>query len=332
MKYLALSNQSFSRGKCKIVPLRDEDRYEIMKWRNEQIYHLRQHRPLTKEDQDNYFSNVVANLFIQPNPNQILFSFLHEEKCIGYGGLVHINWIDRNAEISFIIDTSLERDFFEVHWKTFLSLIEEVAFIELQFHKIFTFAFDLRPNLYKLLESNGFEKEAVLKEHSYFDGQYINVVIHSKLNLILYLRDATADDLQITHNWANQESTRKYAFNQDYILFQSHQDWFLNKIESGNCIYKILVRGSESIGLIRLDIAEREGLISYLVSPLHVGHGYGIRMLQLMISEIKNSNSDIKRLKGLVKKLNVPSVRIFEKLSFKKRIVDNDIIEFKLDI
>lgn len=332
MVYKCLDTQKFNKGNYSIVPIRFEDRFLIMKFRNEQIYHLRQHKPLTREDQDNYFSDVVANLFNQPNPNQILFSFLNEEKCIGYGGLVHINWIDRNAEISFIIDTSLEREYFEIHWKTFLSLIEEVAFIELQFHKIFTFAFDLRPNLYQVLENSGFEKEAVLKEHSYFDGQYIDVVIHSKLNQILYLRNATEDDLQITHNWANHESTRKYAFNQDYISIKSHEDWFLNKIKSENCIYKILVRGSESIGSIRLDISDREGLISYLVSPLHVGHGYGFRMLQLLITGIKHSHSDIVRIKGLVKKVNIPSVRIFEKLSFEKSMIDNDIIEFKLDL
>jgi hypothetical protein len=34
----------------------------------------------------------------------LLFSFLKNGECIGYGGLVHINWIDQNAEISFMID------------------------------------------------------------------------------------------------------------------------------------------------------------------------------------------------------------------------------------
>jgi hypothetical protein len=49
-------------------------------------------------------------LFQLQKPNQILFSFLEENKCIGYGGLVHINWNDINGEISFIIDTKLEKN------------------------------------------------------------------------------------------------------------------------------------------------------------------------------------------------------------------------------
>jgi len=153
-----------------------------MQWRNEQIYHLRQNKPLTEDEQDRYFNTVVASLFEQEQPNQILFSYLDENKCIGYGGLVHINWVDKNAEISFIMDTSLEKEYFDLHWKTFLGLIEEVAFEELGLHKIFTYAFDLRPHLYKSLDGNKFFKDAVLKEHCYFDGSFLDVVIHSKLN------------------------------------------------------------------------------------------------------------------------------------------------------
>jgi RimJ/RimL family protein N-acetyltransferase len=178
--YKVLNRQVFSSGSYSIVPIRTEDKYTIMKWRNEQIYHLRQNISLTKEDQDTYFENVVAKLYSQEYPNQILFSYLEDGKSIGYGGLVHINWIDKNAEISFIMDTALEKEFFEFHWKNYLKLIEKLAFEEFQFHKIFTYAFDLRPRLYPALIESGFLKEATLKDHCLFEGKYIDVIIHSK--------------------------------------------------------------------------------------------------------------------------------------------------------
>lgn len=182
--YKALDKQTFTSGKNSIVPLRMEDRYAIMKWRNEQIYHLRQHKTLTREDQDEYFENTVASLFNKDFPEQILFSYLENEICIGYGGLVHINWIDKNAEISFIINTELEDENFEFHWSRFLKLLEELAFVELQFHKLYVYAFDLRPHLYAALELNQYFKDAVLKEHCFFNNQFIDVVIHSKLNTL----------------------------------------------------------------------------------------------------------------------------------------------------
>lgn len=179
-QYKCLSTQRFDWNEFSLVPIRSEDQLLIMKWRNEQIYHLRQAKPLTETDQKNYFDNVVAKLFEQEKPNQILFSFLKNGECIGYGGLVHINWVDRNAEISFIMDTALEEDFFDFHWSSYLSLIEKVAFEQLKFHKIFTYAFDLRPHLYPMLIKNGFAEDACLKEHCYFEGKFIDVLIHAK--------------------------------------------------------------------------------------------------------------------------------------------------------
>lgn len=182
--YSCLENQIFESDKYKIVPLRFEDRLNILKWRNEQIYHLRQNKVLTIADQDNYFNTIVNGLFVQEQPSQILFSFLENDICIGYGGLVHINWIDKNAEISFIMNTVLEKDNFHTNWTRYLSLIEKVAFDDLEFHKIFTYAFDLRPHLYFSLLNAGFFEETRLREHCLFDGNYIDVVIHSKINKI----------------------------------------------------------------------------------------------------------------------------------------------------
>lgn len=181
-KYKCLSKQEYTHGSFKIVPIRDEDKLQILKMRNEQIYHLRQVEELTIELQQAYFAKVISPLFQAEKPNQILFSLLENNKFIGYGGLVHINWIDRNAEISFIMKTELEKDRFEYNWSNYLILLENVAFNDLKFHKIFTYAFDLRHHLYPVLELSGFYEEARLKEHCFFDGKYLDVVIHSKIN------------------------------------------------------------------------------------------------------------------------------------------------------
>ncbi|MDX6190124.1 GNAT family N-acetyltransferase [Flavobacterium sp. Fl-318] len=181
-KYKVLNKQEFKLENFSLVPIRYEDRLDIMKWRNEQIYHLRQDQPLTVDNQEHYFNNVVSKLFEQERPTQILFSFLKKDVCIGYGGLVHINWIDMNAEISFIMDTDLEENHFHDYWRIYLGLIEQLAYNELDLHKIYTYAFDLRPHLYKAVEAAGFLKEAILKEHCKFQDKFIDVIIHSKIN------------------------------------------------------------------------------------------------------------------------------------------------------
>jgi RimJ/RimL family protein N-acetyltransferase len=74
------------------------------------------------------------------------------------------------------MDTQLKRQEFEEHWTTYLKLLQEIAFDELDMHKIYTYANDLRPKLYPVLAANGFEKEATLKEHCLFNGKFIDVL------------------------------------------------------------------------------------------------------------------------------------------------------------
>ena len=180
--YKALNKQVFYKDIYSIVPIRMKDRFDIMKWRNEQIYHLRQHKKLTVENQENYFNEVISKLFEQEQPNQILFSFLENKICVGYGGLVNINWIDKNAEISFVIDTLLEKNSFYNFWVIFLVLIKQLAFDELNLHKIFTYSFDVRPKLYNALEDSDFIKEAILRDHCLIGEYFKDIVVYSSFN------------------------------------------------------------------------------------------------------------------------------------------------------
>lgn len=181
-EYKCLNRRVFQNQEYKLVPIRFEDRYKIMEWRNDQIYHLRQEKLLTKNDQDKYFKKVILNEFNEENPNQILFSLLKKNICIAYGGIVHINWKDKNGEISFVINTKLEKNNFNSIWSVYLAFIEGVAFKELGLKKIFVYAFDLRPHLYPVLEKNGFNFEAKLKKHVKIGEHYKDIIIHSKFN------------------------------------------------------------------------------------------------------------------------------------------------------
>lgn len=328
--YKVLTNQSFSLGEYSIIPIRDVDRYDIMKWRNEQMYHLRQIQPLTPEIQDHYFSKVVSNLFSQEKPEQLLFSYLSEEKCIGYGGLVHINWVDRNAEISFIMDTALESESFEFHWKTYLTLIEEVAFQEIGLHKIFTYAFDLRPQLYTVLERCGYSNDAILRDHCFIDGVIKDVKIHSKINMLA--RKVTLDDAKITFKWANDKRVRRYSFNTNKIEWDTHIEWFESKINSHLCYYYIIESADRVLGSVRFDIEDNCGLFSYLLDPVYHGRGWGIQLLKEAINQFQLDASQVECIEGWVLNNNYASVRIFEKLGFNNVEEKDDNTKFQLKL
>lgn len=327
--YKVLNKQVFNSGAFSLVPIRFEDRLDIMKWRNEQIYHLRQHKPLTAEDQENYFNTIVSNLFKQEQPNQILFSFLENDICIGYGGLVHINWIDKNAEVSFIMNTALEKERFHEIWTAYLNLLEKVAFEELKLHKIFTYAFDLRPHLQEVLLKAGYIEEVRLKEHCLFNSKFIDVLIHSKINHPVVLRKALKEDVKKTFDWVADKIVRKYSFQKGDIVFDEHKNWFLNKINTNDCVYFIAEVNKVSIGSIRFDLNNHnEALLSFLLDPKFHGKGFGKKILEKGCEELLKIRPLIK-IEGVVNVENIPSLKIFKSLGFKQVSEIDSYITFK---
>lgn len=316
--YKVLSIQQFRSGNFEIVPIRKEDRHDIRNWRNEQIYHLRQEKPLSQADQDLYFDSVIGSLFERDRPDQIIFSYLESGICIGYGGLVHINWIDRNAEISFIMKTDLEKSFFEFHWKTYLGLIEQVAFQQLRFHKIYTYGFDLRPNLFRVLECSGYAQECRLKEHCFSQGKFKDVLIHSKFNPEITFRLANEEDGKLTFKWVNNENIRRYSLNQKPVSWERHSEWFKKKIKDGkNCIYLLAFKEDEAIGSVRYDVNEEDiALVNYLVDPTHHGKGLGNELIKLSMHWLIDKSPNIKKIKALVLNQNIASCKIFNKNGF----------------
>ncbi|QXP73887.1 GNAT family N-acetyltransferase [Tenacibaculum sp. HL-MS23] len=331
--YIILENNSFIKDDFSIVPIRFEDKNKIMEWRNEQMYHLRQAKKLTEEDQDYYFKNIVSKLFEEVKPNQILFSYLKGNQCIGYGGLVHINWIDKNAEISFIMDTSLEKESFNFHWKTYLELIEKVAFDELNFHKVFTYAFDLRPNLYNALQESNYRKEAVLKDHCFYDNEFKDVIIHSKINYKIDIRKVNKNDVRLLFDWSNDTLTRQNSYQSKEISFSEHKKWFTNKIKDNNSLLLIGIKNNQSVGLIRFDIMEENSTIGITLDK----NFRGKKLAQILLIEAaKKYFKEFKKpILAYIKKENVASVKSFEKAGYnyykQEKINNIDSYVYKLE-
>ncbi|WP_430406601.1 GNAT family N-acetyltransferase [Fluviicola sp.] len=320
--YKCLSTAIPSQGNFSLVPIRMEDRFKIMDWRNEQIYHLRQAKPLTITEQDIYFGTVVSALFDQEKPNQLLFSFLEEGKCIGYGGLVHINWNDLHAEISFIMNTAFEKTRFHELWSTYLKLLQSIAFDQLHFRKIYTYAFDIRPYLYSTLLDSGFIEEARLKEHCLIDGIYQDVLIHSLFNKqskLFFLRPVTENDIDLFFKWANDPEVRQNSINTDPIPYDTHVQWFNNQLQNKESHLFVLSNGEEPAGQIRIQLNDGIWEIGYSISKDYRGKKLGYTIVQLLLNRFPEY-----RFKAIVKKNNIASIKVFEKLLFKLQTSSED--------
>jgi RimJ/RimL family protein N-acetyltransferase len=184
-KYLSIKNQFLKKNDLEIVPIRYKDRMKIMQWRNDQTYHLRQNGLIAKKDQDNYFKNVIDSFFDDFKPQQILFSYLERDICIGYGGLVNINWLDKRAEMSFLLDTKLKKDKrdYQNYFSIFIELIKKIAFDEMNMNRIYTETYSFRSKHIAILEANKFILEGSMKEHIYMkeDDKFYDSLMHGCL-------------------------------------------------------------------------------------------------------------------------------------------------------
>lgn len=179
LPYHFLEDRSFS-----LRAVQPADIEPIRRWRNAQIDVLRQRAPISEREQEEYFAREIWPTLNIEQPLNILLAYSHEGRLIGYGGLVHIAWDDRRAEVSFLLDPELARDTdgASARFATYLELIKQLAFQGLGFHRLVTETFDIRPAVVTTLEAAGFRLEGRLRDHVVIKGKRVDSLIHGCLD------------------------------------------------------------------------------------------------------------------------------------------------------
>lgn len=160
-----------------------DDIEAIRQWRNGQMDVLRQSAPITSEGQARYFAAHVWPEKPILEPAQILLAIERSTDLVGYGGLVHISWPNRRAELSFLLAPKLERcsETRAAVFDAFLSLVQELAFTDLGLHRLFTETFAHRKRHIATLEAAGFQREGCLREHVVVNGVQMDALVHGCL-------------------------------------------------------------------------------------------------------------------------------------------------------
>ena len=273
---------------------------------------------LSKSDQINYFKNVIEPLFSKELPEQVIFSFLKNDLLVGYGGLVHINWEEKSAEISFLTETRRSKisEKFISDWSIYLGLIKRVANEYLNFKSIFTYAYDIRPALYVALEKCGFKETTRVKNGIDIGGILKDIVIHTFTFKPLNMRLATKEDVDKYFDWANDATVRHFSFQSNTIIYEDHVQWFKSKIENKNfTFYLFETDNKEAVGQVRLQRQKDEVIIGISIDSKFRGFGFGAKMLRMACSNFSRNNDDI-AITAYIKIENVASKTIFERAGF----------------
>jgi RimJ/RimL family protein N-acetyltransferase len=173
MREKILQNKS-----CYLSSLQHTDLEQIRVWRNIQMAILRQYKPLTEKNQEDWWNSLAADT------KTILFTIISSQSddLIGYCGLTNVDFQNSRAEVSFL--TKYANDAITEYRQTFLETLNMLcifAFRKLKLNRLFTETFEFRKDHIKILEEFGFIKEGVLREHVFKEGSFTNSEIHSIL-------------------------------------------------------------------------------------------------------------------------------------------------------
>ena len=149
-------------------PLRRVDIEPLRRFRNEQIDVLRQAEPISREQQQRWFDDVVVPAQREARPPMILVSILDDAgRFAGYGGLTNVDWAARRAEVSFLVDPerAADPDTYGGDMTSFLRFLADWAFRDLGLNRLFAETYAFRDLTIELLEQAGFVREGRLRQH-----------------------------------------------------------------------------------------------------------------------------------------------------------------------
>jgi RimJ/RimL family protein N-acetyltransferase len=180
LSYKCLKNQAIKYLEYSLFPIQKHDIQLIRNWRNDQISVLRQQKIISADDQEEYFKKNIWPQYASKNPTEILMGLYLNNALIGYGGLVHISWQDRRAEVSFLLDPKRMQDFslYEKDFYNYLILIKKLSNKELKFNRIYSETYAFRKEHISILEKANFQKEGTMRDHIIHEGSPMDSVIH----------------------------------------------------------------------------------------------------------------------------------------------------------
>ena len=182
-RYSLMPQSEIVEGSYRLRAIEREHIETIRQWRNAQIEILRQSQPISIKEQETYFEDFIWPDKTSDAPNNILLVLIENNVLIGYGGLVHISWDYKHAEVSFLLEPEKAKsDKIVVKlFSLWLRLMKNLAFCDLGLQRLTTETYASRSLYIQILEENGFRREGQLRNHVVVNGEYVDSLIHGCL-------------------------------------------------------------------------------------------------------------------------------------------------------
>ena len=179
------------------------------------------------------------------------------------------------------------------------------------------------------INQNILEKRQAMLSFSYAD-YFQKLFEHREFHLEL----ASAADVKLYFDWANEPATRAQSFNSNPIPWSDHVSWFEKNIVSEHHVFLKFCENGKPVGQLRFSIEDGHWLINYSLDVQVRGRGLSELILR-MACRYATLSGRTNLLMGYVKPDNIPSLKAFRKCGFREEIRKqngNDVICFQMDL
>ncbi len=148
------------------------------------------------------------------------------------------------------------------------------------------------------------------------DGRGTTRVIEAILRKVIKVRKAVESDCEQIYKWANDEDTRAASFNSGPIEWDTHRNWFSQRLQDSNCLLLFCSDDKgKSLGMVRFDLDGDEAIISINLDPNMRGQGLAGFIIIRAIDEMLKRCS-IFKVSAFIKPQNHRSAKVFERAGF----------------
>ena len=145
----------------------------------------------------------------------------------------------------------------------------------------------------------------------------VTKTIKCKIYEEFYIRKVKKQDMKKIFDISNDEEVRRNSFNSEKIVFDNHQKWFLNKLKDRNILFLVAQKDDEVFAQVRFEKDNEGYIISISLSSKVRGCGLGVKILEKSLEYFKEKIGN-EEIYAYIKKENISSIKIFEKIGFRK--------------
>lgn len=137
--------------------------------------------------------------------------------------------------------------------------------------------------------------------------------------LALNWRDVQAGDAKDLLDWRTDERNWQHNWgDSDQPEFAAHRAWLGNRIADPECVFRIMMRGNDPVGVVRFDLSDG-GISAYLsiyLVPAWHGQRIGLPVYYAAERALRQSHPAVTRIVSRIHKANAASERLHRDAGF----------------